>query len=431
MAVKYIDVTATSDLFAPAVRAFGDIAIIGKGGGFAVTGPPRPFSDPTDSAAVLAGRTGLAADAATGDTTVIVAADVRAGTTVRIGRGADAEKHRVTGSAVSGQRFTLTLEPALAQAHVSGTEVREVPDGDTELVRAVRIAFRQSPSPTKVWAVPVDRAAPDWATALDEVEKLNVQLVVLANTPLNGDNKATLERLAGHVVADLGDGKERMGVAMIDPALDAASAVALINGAVKSERMVLVAHKSDEDAAAATAGVIAGYRPHISMLLKPISLAMTEAFSDADIDVYDSNLVNWITSPVLLPGQALYLGEGYTADSSRNKKYIDIVRTLDDVNFRIKAALIEAIGTLRISRVGLRSVATLVQSVLSPLVSQEVIDDFSLVIPLLTLLDKDAPDPDEVQQIATARAARSVDMTVQVVYAGAIHRLKIALVFTG
>ncbi|MGW4896981.1 hypothetical protein ACWEQL_32690 [Kitasatospora sp. NPDC004240] len=430
MAVKYIDVTATSDLFAPAVRAFGDIAIIGRGGGFAAAGPPRPFSDPTDSAAVLAGSTVLAADAAAG-ATVFVEADVHEDTVVRIGRDADSKPRKVTASAPAGEHFELTLDPVLTEARERGTEVREVPDGDTELVRAVRIAFRQSPSPTKVWAVPVDRDAPDWEGALDAVEKLNVQLVVLANTPLNTANKTTLDKLAGHVTADLGDGKERMGVAMIDRTLDAATAVPLINGAVKSERMVLIAHKSEEDAAAAAAGVIAGYRPHISMLLKPISLAMTEAFSDADIDVYDSNLVNWITSPVLLPGQALYLGEGYTADSSRNKKYIDIVRTLDDVNFRVKAALIEAIGTLRISRVGLRSVATLVQSVLSPLVSQEVIDDFSIVIPLLTLLDKDEPDPDEAQQIATARAARSVDMTVQVVYAGAIHRLKIALVFTG
>ncbi|MFI9328821.1 hypothetical protein ACIGZJ_14885 [Kitasatospora sp. NPDC052868] len=435
MAVKYIDVTATSDLFAPAVRAYGDIAIIGRGGGFAVTDArPKDLSSPAGTATAFPpGATVLTAPSA--DTaaagTVRVDAQVHPGTVLSIGTDDSAEVRTVTATGAGGGDFQLTLDHPLGAEHPAGTDVREVPGGDDELVRAVRIAFRQSPPPTKVWGVPVDRESPQWQTALDEVGKLDVQLVVLADTPLNTANSAVIGALAGHVAGDLGDGKERIGVAMFDRTLGAAAAVQLITGPIRSDRMVLVAHKSDEDVAAATAGVIAGYRPHISMLLKPISIAMTEAFSDSEIDVYDRHLVNWITSPVLLPGQALYLGEGYTADAGGGKKYIDIVRTLDDVDFRIKAVLIEAIGTLRISRVGLRSVATLVQSVLSPLVAQEVLEDFTIVIPLLTLLDKTDRLPSEDHQIAAARAARSVDMTVQVVYAGAIHRLKIDLVFTG
>ena len=98
-----------------------------------------------------------------------------------------------------------------------------------------------------------------------------------------------------------------------------------------------------------------------------------------------------MTSPVLIPGQSLFLGEGYTADPSQNKKYINIVRTIDDINFRIKAELIQAIGNFRVSRSGLRGIVTLVQAVLSPQVAADVIEDFSIYIPLLVLLDKD-PD---------------------------------------
>ncbi|MEV3912610.1 hypothetical protein [Streptomyces canus] len=433
MAVKYIDVTASSDLFAPAVRAFGDIAIIGKGGFGTTHSQPTDFTSPSAAAdAYPPGATTLVADVAAGATAVTVPVSVPASTEVRIGTGAASETHTVSNTTAAGTDFTLTLDSALAGGHAAGADVTEV--GDNDLVRAIGAAFRQVPPPTRVWGVQVDFAgARPWEDALAKAGKLNVQIVVLANTPLNEANAETVGKLADHVSAIQGDGKERIGVAMLDGSLSAKDAVTLNTGAVKKERMVLVAHRSADDVAAATAGVIAGCRPHISMLLKPISIAMTKPFSDAEIDRYDSALINWITSPVLLPGQALFLGEGYTADASHNKKYIDVVRTLDDVNFRIKASLIESIGNLRISRVGLRSVATLVQSVLSPLVSQEVIEDFTIVIPLLTLFDKDPVDLSaaEAKEIKDARSARQVDMTIAVVYAGAIHRLKIDLVFTG
>ena len=74
-----------------------------------------------------------------------------------------------------------------------------------------------------------------------------------------------------------GDGKERIGVAMLDRTLTAAAQAALNTGKVKNERMFLVAHKSTDDAAAAAAGVIAGYEPHISMLLKPIKINHDDA----------------------------------------------------------------------------------------------------------------------------------------------------------
>ncbi|MGF1430795.1 hypothetical protein [Kitasatospora sp. LaBMicrA B282] len=462
MPVKYIDVTATSELFAPAVRAFGDIAIVGKGRFGVPLTAPQDFTSPTAAVNALngGGQTTLSADAAGAATTVAVPVSVPVGTVVQLGTGPTAEVRTVTAVAATSApvatpaggpappggpapggpapaapppptTFTLTLDTPLATAHPAATPVTQV--GDCDLVQAIRTAFRQSPPPTRIWGVLVDPTNLDWETALTAVDTLDVQIVVLANTPLNQANVPTLGRLAAHVSADLGDGKERIGVAMLDPSLSVDNAVALNAAPVKNERMVLIAHKSPDDVAAATAGVIAGYQPHISMLLKPIDIAMPQLFADTDIDKLDSHLINWVTSPVLLPGQALYLGEGYTSDASHDKKYIDIVRALDDINFRIKAVLIEAIGNLRISRVGLRSIVTLVQSVLFPLVSQQVIEDFTVVIPLLTLFDKDPAtlSAAETTEIATARATRSVDMTVEVVYAGAIHRLKIDLVLTG
>src|SRR5450755_312323 len=271
MPVRYIDVTAISDLFVPATRAFGDIAIVGKGAANSAASAAAEFTNPADA---------------------IVAYP-------------------------SGTQGTLT-----------------------DLAAAIAIAFRQTPPPTRIWGVQVAGSSPGWDAALAAVATLNVQIVVLANTPLNTTNATLVGKLATHVdtVSNTGgDGKERIGVAMLDPALTAVAAAALNTGAVQDQRMFLVAHTSAEDAAAATAGVIAGYEPQISMLLKPIKINMTQLFSDADIDTFDGAFINWVTSPVLIPGQSLFLGEGYTANPSQNKKYIDIVRTIDDVNFRIKA----------------------------------------------------------------------------------------------
>lgn len=431
MAVKYINVKPRSDLFVPAVRSFGDIAMVGKGGIGTSSSSAKPFTDPLQAAqAYPPVATKLTAAAATDATTISVGASVRPGVSVEIDEGAKAEVRKVTAVTGTGP-YSLTLDPALAKDHAADATVKP---GSTELAAAIAIAFGQTPPPTRIWGVQVAADGANWQEALGKVAALDVQIVVLAHTPLNQANEQTVTLLANHVVTTSntgGDGKERIGVAMLDPA-DAVTASSLNTGDIRTDRMFLVASKtSEDDVAAAAAGVIAGYEPQVSMLLKPIRISMTGAFTDEDISTLDGKSVNWITSPTLIPGQSLFLGEGYTANPSADKKYIDVVRTLDDVNFRIKATLIQAIGDLRVSRSGLRSIVTLVQSVLSPLVAQEVIEDYSVHIPLLVLLDRDQAtlSGDEAQQIADRRRSRVVDMTVSVVYAGSIHRLSIELVF--
>ncbi|KQR77303.1 hypothetical protein ASF98_21385 [Arthrobacter sp. Leaf337] len=433
--VKYIDVNARSDMFVAATRAFGTIAIVGRGRTGSPVSEPRAFTDPADAVKEysLPGRT--VDDGVLNSTTTLtsakaafVAADV--GRTVS-GRGV-ADKTEIV-SITDGTTVVLSKAATATANEVSITLGRTPP---SDLEAAIAIAFRQSPPPTTIWGVQVDAATPGWDDALTAVSTLDAQIVLLANTPLNDANKDTLRKLAAHVntVSNTGsDGKERIGVAMLDTKLSAVAAAALNTGPLSDERMVLIAHKSDEDAAAALAGVVAGYEPHISLLLKPIRLNQTTAFTDTEIDAFDQGFVNWVTSPVLLPGRGTYLGEAYTANPSQgNKKYVDVVRTLDDTNFRIKAGLIRSIGNLRISRSGLRAVETIVESVLSPLVSQHVIEDYGITIPLLVLLEKDPASLSaaELAQIQAAQANRNVDMTVTVDYAGAIHRLHIDLVFT-
>ncbi len=293
----------------------------------------------------------------------------------------------------------------------------------------------QSPGPTTVWAIATDPAdgANTLANGLAGAAKINVQIVVLANTPLigtaAGQGKAEIEALATHcdTVSNTGaDGMERIGVAMLGNGI---TDTTLISGGMAVNRVTMIAHHSTEDAAAAAAGVIAGQAPHISLLLKQITLDMGSTFSDGEIDAFNPARINWVTRTPLIPGAAFYMGEGYTLGA--DQPYIDIVRTIDEISFDLKAALIRSIGVLRVTRAGLRALVSEMSAVLQPLQDDGVIDSYLVFFPLLILLDKDPAKLSDVelQEIHNAQATRTVNSIVTVQYAGAIHRLNITLKF--
>jgi hypothetical protein len=111
---------------------------------------------------------------------------------------------------------------------------------------------------------------------------------------------------AANTIADaalvITDPKERMGVAQLPKGIVSTAVVA---GKLVEERMIYVAHKSDEDAAAAVAGTIAGYPPHISSLLKQVKIN-GESPTPAEIETVNGqekfgdgpngNGVNWPSS---------------------------------------------------------------------------------------------------------------------------------------
>ncbi|WP_426367428.1 hypothetical protein [Streptomyces sp. E-08] len=438
MPFNYITVTASSDLFAPATRAFGDILVIGKGAFGGVATDARPFTYPGDAeTAYPKGTTKLVDKVEPPTKTAQAAAKFPVGTQVAIGKDDSVEVRTIASAGdVTGGKSTWSLDDNLTKPHAADDPV--VALGLSDLAAAIALAFRQTPPPTKVWGLEVAFDSPVWTGAFTAAKDVPAQIVVLANTPLN-ETPATshpVDLLAKHVIEvsnSGGDGSERIGVAMLDQTLTQSKQIALNKGSIHDNRMVLVAHKSGDDVAAAVAGVIAGQEPHISLLLKPISIEMTALFTAAEIQDYYDASINWVTSPVLLPGHGLYLGEGLTASPSGNKKYIDIVRTLDDISFRIKATLIEAVGDVRIDRPGLRTVVTLVQGALSPLVSRGVIESYAIHIPLLVLLERDRAtlSAEELELIRKGRSGRNVDMEVSVVYAGVIHQIAVKLVLKG
>ncbi|MGV0777980.1 hypothetical protein [Mycolicibacterium elephantis] len=370
MTVRYVRVNPVADLFAPAVRAYGNVAIVGP-----VT-PPTPA--PPDLLVV--------------------------------------------------NEPVVFTDPAEARRRAPGP-----------LGEAIALAFAQSPGPLQVTGVRV-ATTPDWDDSLAVLATRDIQIVALADQPLDATSGAAggaVRALADHVTSVSntgGDGLERIGVAMLEK--DATDPT-IVTGALASERLVFVAHKSDEDVAAAVAGTIAGYEPHVSMLFKPVAVS-SGAFTSAEIGELNGSEtftsgpagrgVNWLVDPPLIPGQAVYLGEGYTGNPG-GKKYIDIVRTIDNVTFLLKARLIRSIGNVRISRSGLRNLGGQIEAVLEPLIRQGVIEGYTIFIPVLTLLDKPVRTPAEDQQINNAQSERVVEVLVAVDYAGAIHRMALTLKF--
>lgn len=374
MSVQYVRVKAESELFSPPVQAYGNLGIIGTAAGGTLN-VPTTITSPDEAAA----------------------------------------------------KFT---------------------SGD--LVNAIALAFSQSPGPNLVYAVRIaDGAAnADWKAGFDAITLADVQIVCLANVPMTADAIAATAAVAGPVaqlvdhvktVSQDGDGRERIGVAM----LEAGKSDPTLAANLTSERMVYIAHKSTADAAAAVAGVIAGYEPHISLLLKPVRIDSDPFSPNEIVDLNgaeefgagpNGKKVNWLTDPALIPGQGIFMGESYTADSDpdKTKGYIDIVRSLDFVTNMLKRRLLGSIGNVRISRSGLRSLVGQMEAVLEPLIGREMIESYKVTVPILSLLDRDPSSLTQTQidAINEAQAARRIEVLIEVDYAGALHRLDITLKFT-
>jgi hypothetical protein len=209
-----------------------------------------------------------------------------------------------------------------------------------------------------------------------------------------------------------------------------------------SNRMVFVAANSPDDIASAAAGVIAGVDPWISLILKPVNgIGINGDLSDTAVQTYiapaQSNLaqphVIPIVHPDFLAGSGPVMGEGFTADGTGQRLYVDIVRTIDDIAFRLKSTLTspQVIGTLRINRPGLRVLASIVRATLNARVAAGEIDAFAVDIPVqaLTELDPSVLTADQQQQLQQVQNSRQLAFNISVTYSGAIHQLVVTLKF--
>ena len=312
----------------------------------------------------------------------------------------------------------------------------------TKLYRSLQLAMLQDPKPTKIYGV---RVAGDYAPGLAALEGVDdVTFVSLAEEPAVGtppgiDPPTALLALKDHVEKMSSQGHKRIGVAEVDPATaktnDYVDKIKTADGALKSDssRMVVVAARgSGVDAATAAMAAMAGYDPQISLVLKRVrgvTIPIEAQYTPSEISQLSVEGIIPLISPSLIVGGGFYFGEGRTYTTDASLLYIDIVRVLDDIDFRLKAGLIGLVGDARITKAGLTLLKAQTEGILGPLQRNAVIDDFSITIPVLNILS--TPEAGwtatENSLVVTARANRTVDMFLSITYGPAIHRLKVTL----
>lgn len=317
------------------------------------------------------------------------------------------------------------------------------------LLNGLEIALLQDPRPSKIYGVKVD--ADNYAAALASLEAADdVTFVALAGESDPGQ----LAALKTHVEAMSAEGQRRIGVGMVDPATPksntySADVLAALAGAKSTtSRMVMVAARGafrvvgvnnqnnpitiPGDAACAAMAAIAGYAPHISTVLKRINgllMPVETQYSPTEIKDLSAGGVIPIIDPALIVGESLHFAEGRCFTTNAELLFIDIVRTLDDIEFRLKAGLIGMVGDARITRPGLTRIKTRVDGILGPLVRNAVIDAFTVEIPVLNILSipESAWTATDTAIVNEARANRTVDLLVSVTYGPAVHRLLVSL----
>jgi hypothetical protein len=317
----------------------------------------------------------------------------------------------------------------------------------TPLYDSLMLAMLQDPKPSKIYGVRTAAGGDDrYAAALSSLEAVgDVTFVSLAGEPLvgalaAGANAATgLGALKAHCEDMSAAGHKRIGFGMIDPlrpksptyATDALAAVDSLKS--DSSRMALIgARGSTEDAATAAMAAIAGYRPHISSVLKPVrgvTMPKASQYGPGEIKALSEGEVIPLIEPEMIVGEVLRFAEGRCFTSDASQLYIDTVRTLDDIDFRLKAGLVGAIGDARITKPGMTLVKARTDGILGPLKQSGVIADYDIQIPVLDVLNTPTTTWTATDQslVTEARANRTVAMFVSVTYGPAVHQLRVTL----
>lgn len=324
------------------------------------------------------------------------------------------------------------------------------------LTQSLDLVLAQDPRPSKIYGVRTD-AGKDYAAALAGLEAADdVTFVCLAaeatvGKATSGATAATgLTALKEHVEEMSAAGQKRMAVAMVDSGLAKSPTYAkdvlatTSYGALMSDdgRMILIAARgattdptsstADADAAAAAMGAIAGYSPSTSIVLKQVrgfTMPVTGQYTPAEITALAGAGAIPLVDPALIPGTGLYFGDGGTFTSDPTREYVDVVRTLDDIEFKLRAGLIGSVGDSRITKAGLTTVRLRIEGILGPVQQAGVIDSYAVSIPLIDILaiPETARDAGDQAQVAQARSTRQVQATVTLEISGSAQQFQLTL----
>jgi hypothetical protein len=317
----------------------------------------------------------------------------------------------------------------------SAAEVTALYPEDNDLSTAAKLAFQNGAA--KVYIVDIGDTKTEILVeeGLGLLAEKDVQVVVIANTVETDTDTYISDGLLAHVNTAV---TERVGVFMLDKAEDASTAPTAITAMLSAseDRIFGIAHNSDNDVAAAVAGVIVSVNPWRSITLEGVAgVSQDASFTTAQRSALTTAQINPLIDPLFLAGTGLALESSYTMGAVADGiYYLDVRRTIDDIIYKLKANLTSpnVIGGLQINRVGMASLTNKIAGILQTAVNAGEFEDFTISIPVANALAKDSASrsPAEELLITTARTSRNVDVSLSVEYAGAIHSIDVDLKFT-
>jgi hypothetical protein len=170
----------------------------------------------------------------------------------------------------------------------------------------------------------------------------------------------------------------------------------------------------------------------MSIVLKRVNgvtLPLRQQYSPGEITGLSEAGIIPLIDPALIVGSSIHFADGRCFTSADDLLFVDLVRTLDDIDFRLKAGLIGLVGDARITKSGLTALRTQIEGILGPLQRTAVIDMFTIHIPALDVLS--VPDTTWTEAdkslIKDSRTNRAVDAYVTITYGPATHRIKVTL----
>lgn len=314
----------------------------------------------------------------------------------------------------------------------SYAEVDTLFPDDSALALAIKSSFANGAA--AVWAVDtkVAKTLDAIEDALETLETKDVQIVVIADTVETDSDTYISTALANHVISSMTD---RVGVFMLASGEDVDTMPTSISTmkTAGNNRMIAIAHNSDDDVAAAVGGILATIKPWESVVNKAISgVANATDFTTTQMTAFNNAQINFIFDPLYLAGTTNVLRTGYTlGTAAEGINYIDVRRTIDDISYKLKSGLTNpnVIGNLRINRAGIAELIGYITGIMQPCVNSGEIDSFDINIPLAAILAKDIDErtDSEAATLTAARTSRTVSGSVIIEYSGAIHTLNLTL----
>jgi hypothetical protein len=212
---------------------------------------------------------------------------------------------------------------------------------ETPLYKSVKTALLQDPKPSKIYGVRIKDSYAAGLAALEAVDDVTF-VSLAAETDVGavaaGPNPATnLLALKSHVESMSAEGNKRIGVAMVNLATPKSNTyVTDVKNAVDalksdSSRMVVVAARgATSDAATAVMAAIAGFEPHISVVLKrvrDVKMPVQDQYGPSEIKGLSEAGIIPLIDPALIVGEGLHMAEGRTLTTDASLLFIDISNT--------------------------------------------------------------------------------------------------------